>query len=138
MAATCGCGPRGDDDFAVGRLTARGRADRSFSRDGRAYVRFGSMDARPSSIAVDPEGRVVIGGSVRIGGDNDWGLARLRPNGKPDSGFGDGGTIAAQVGAGVEGIQGIAVDGDSRVIAAGLGQGRPSSDFAVARFADAG
>ncbi len=135
VTATCGCGPSGDDDFAVGRLTVRGRPDATFSKDGRAYVRFGSRDARPASIAVDrANAQIVIAGSVRVDGDNDWALARLKPSGKPDRSFGDGFTISASLGGGVEGIREITVDSASRVVAAGLGVGPLGADFAVARF----
>ncbi len=134
IAATCACGPHRDDDFAVGRVTPRGRADRSFSGDGRRFIRFGPSEARPSSIVVDGDGRVVVAGSVRVQGVNDWALARLKPNGRPDRAFGDDGTITAALGAGVEGVQGVAVDAASRVLAVGLGAGTSSSDFAVARF----
>jgi hypothetical protein len=51
-----------------------------------------------------------------------------------DRAFGDDGTIVGAFGAGVEGIRGIAIDSGSRVVAAGLGIGPLSSDFAVARF----
>ena len=49
-------------------------------------------------------------------------------------GRGNEGKIAAQLGAGVEGVRGLAVDEAARVIAAGLGRGPLGSDFAVARF----
>jgi uncharacterized delta-60 repeat protein len=131
--ATCDCGRTGDD-FALGRLTPRGRADRSFGARGRAVAAFGRRDARPSAVAVDGAGRVVAGGSVRRDGDNDWALARFRWNGERDRSFGNGGRISAALGPGVAGVQGIAVDSESRVLAAGLGTGALGSDFAVARF----
>jgi len=134
IAATCACGPEGDDDFAIGRLTARGKPDASFGRRGRAYVSFGRRDARPTSIAVDPAGRMIAAGSVRVASRTDWAVARLKANGRPDPGFGNGGTVAAPLGAGVEGVQGIAADAESRILAVGLGTGALGSDFAVARF----
>jgi uncharacterized delta-60 repeat protein len=134
VTATCDCGPKHGDDFAVGRLTLRGRPDESFSSDGRAFVRFGRTDARPTSIAIDPAGRAVVAGSDRVGESNEWALARLKSNGKLDHAFGDHGTIVAPLGAGVEGVRGIAVDSSSRVVTAGLGLGPLGSDFAVARF----
>ena len=76
----------------------------------------------------------MVGGSVRVDGSTDWGLARLRGNGRPDQGFGDDGSVVAPVGAGVEGVRDVAVDGGPRVVAAGLGLGPLGSDFAVARF----
>ncbi len=54
--------------------------------------------------------------------------------GEPDPYFGDRGRVVAPLGAGVEGVRGVATDGGSRILAAGLGVGPLGSDFAVARF----
>ncbi len=134
VAATCACRTRGDDDMAVARLTRRGRLDAGFGRGGRAYATFGRKDAAASSAAVDPHGRIVLGGSIRAGDRREWALARFTAGGRRDRKFGDGGSLTADIGPGVEGVRDVAVDSASRVLAVGLGSGPDGSDFAVARF----
>lgn len=133
-ASTCACEGGRDDDIALARLTSGGRRDRSFGDGGRTVIGFGTRDAEASSIAVDPEGRTVAGGSVRIGGDESWALARVGPAGDPDSSFGRGGRISADLGPGVDGVRDVAVDADSLIYAVGIGAGPVGSDFAIARF----
>jgi uncharacterized delta-60 repeat protein len=132
--ATCACEGGRDDDMAFARLTPRGRLDPGFGDGGRTVIGFGPSDAEATSITVDPAGRAVAGGSVRIGGRELWALARVTPGGEPDRSFGRGGRISADLGAGNDGIQDVASDSQSRVYAVGLGAGPDGSDFAVARF----
>jgi uncharacterized delta-60 repeat protein len=132
--ATCVCEGGRDDDMAFARLTPRGRLDRRFGDGGRIVVGFGPSDAEATSITVDPAGRAVAGGSVRVGGRELWALARVTPEGQPDRSFGRGGRISADVGAGSDGIRDVASHPQSRVYAVGLGAGPDGADFAVARF----
>lgn len=134
VAATCSCAGGRGEDLAASRLTPRGRTDRGFAGDGTSVIAFGAGDAEATSVAVDPEGRVVIGGSVRIGERARWALARFGATGRPDSSFGAGGRISVDLGAGIDGVRDVAVDPASRIYAVGLGGGPGGSDFAVARF----
>ena len=133
-AATCACEGGRDDDIAIARLAPNGRRDRSFGEGGRSVIAYGAKDAEATSVAIDPEGRAIAGGSVRIGGDEVWALVRVGAGGDPDPSFGPGGRISSDVGPGVDGVRDLAVDAESRIYAVGLGAGPDGSDFAVARF----
>ena len=133
-AATCTCDGGRDDDIAIARLAPGGRRDRSFGDDGRTVIGYGANDAEATSVALDPEGGTVVGGSVRIGGGERWALARVDRDGGPDPSFGRGGRISADLGPGVDGVRDLAVDAESRIYAVGLGSGPDGSDFAIARF----
>lgn len=84
-------------DFAVARFNSRsGLLDPSFSRDGRQIVNFRSgsfsrLDAA-TSVQVDSQGRIYLGGSSLLPGeDSDFAAARLLSDGVLDSSFsGDG------------------------------------------------
>lgn len=66
-------------DFAVARLKASGRRDRSFDGDGIARFGFGpGTDDTASSLARDPvTGRIVVGGGSQADTDGFLALARI-------------------------------------------------------------
>ena len=73
-------GTFGDDlgaDAVLARLNPDGSLDASFGADGRIRTNFGELDF-VAAVAVDPTGRIVLGGSVSSGGryDFDFALAR--------------------------------------------------------------
>ena len=79
---------RGDMD--VVRLNANGTIDDSFDFDGRKEIDFGAA-AFASAVAVQPDGGIVVAGTVDFG---DMAVARLRSDGAFDPGFaGDGTTV---------------------------------------------
>lgn len=100
-------------------LAASGDFDRSFSRDGIVKTGFGSGGRGfgfASTLAVQPNGRVLIAGSASSG---DFGLARFRPNGKLDRSFGDEGTVRIDFGGAEEWADDVAVQDDGRIVVVG-------------------
>ncbi len=84
-----------DSDFAVARLLANGQLDPAFSGDGRATVAFdlaGDLSDGAYGLHIDPDDYIVlVGTAMDVGGD--IAVARLRPDGSLDSGFGVGGKV---------------------------------------------
>jgi uncharacterized delta-60 repeat protein len=79
--------------FAVARVRQNGSLDQSFSGDGRATVNFHKGDEGVWKVAVQSDGTIVLAGWVRNKADTEWntGVAKLKPNGAPDTSFsGDG------------------------------------------------
>jgi uncharacterized delta-60 repeat protein len=62
------------DNFAIARLNPDGSFDNSFDTDGKEEVDFGGDD-EASSIAIDPNGRIVAAGRTSVG--SDFAVARL-------------------------------------------------------------
>lgn len=94
--------------LGVKRLLADGTADPAFGTGGETLVELPSRDtyaiASHAVLAVQPDGRVVVSGSV---------LVRLEADGTLDETFGTAG-----VATGGEGAQAIAVAGDGRIVLA--------------------
>ena len=126
---------RGDRDLAVARLNPDGTLDPSFGGDGRVVVPFdlgGSRDDRAAGVAVLPDGSIVVAATVATDAGDDYGLAKLRPDGTLDPSFGDGGRATIDFGlavrpddlaAGLVAIGGgrLAVGGTAGASADGLG-----------------
>jgi uncharacterized delta-60 repeat protein len=77
-----------DHSCAVARLRTDGRVDGSFGRNGLAERLWAKRSADRAvslrSVAVDPRGRIVVGGSRSFG----FAFARFKPNGHVDRPFG--------------------------------------------------
>ncbi|HEY8142712.1 MAG TPA: Ig-like domain-containing protein [Kofleriaceae bacterium] len=102
-----------DDDFAVARYSQGGVLDDTFGTGGFAIVDFGGTD-RVNDVALDGAGNILLVGEA-VG---EMGIARLTPEGDPDSGFGAGGKVRLDRGGMAEAI-GVAVGSDGSIIVGG-------------------
>lgn len=80
------------DGLAVRRLTVDGRNDRGFGTGGKAVV-FDRNVALASVVALDDQGRVLVGGQRRTRAGGGIVLARLTARGSLDTTFGTGGKV---------------------------------------------
>lgn len=87
-------GPADLENFAVVRFNADGSDDTSFAGDGGASAGFddttGAIDFfyrdRPTSVTADPDGRIIVAGSIFAQDDSDvrWGAIRFNADGSYD------------------------------------------------------
>lgn len=138
VAAT---GVAGNTDFYAGRLKSDGTPDNTFGTNGFVAAGFnlgGSKIDRASTLAVDPLGRVVIGGTVQINAtDFDFGVSRFTSSGALDTSFdGDGGQQVPidQGGSNVDTGYGLLVQPDGRIVIAGTATTASGAKVAVARL----
>ncbi len=153
-------------DFAVMRVLPDGTLDTSFGDGGYTLIDFGPDQTsgdqydRPKSIALGPDGSIVVAGYTAlatkdVGGtsfpnSSDFAVARLLPDGTLDGSFGDGGkrTIPFNLGGNNSSwAYGVAVRADGAIVLVGKAEvGAPNpgaynhntSDIAVARLTPRG
>lgn len=124
-------------DFLVLRYLADGTPDAGFGQGGAVLTAFGSDNDRALAVAIQPDGKIVVGGETQSGASTtgvDYALARYLPNGQLDAGFGQGGKVVTAVSSstGRDTIYALAlpvVDGEQRILAVG-GEG----NFTAARY----
>jgi uncharacterized delta-60 repeat protein len=76
------------------RIDADGSIDRSFGDHGETVVKLGSeYGTEPNSLAVDPTGRILLGGTLQSSEQNSSFLARLRADGQQEVNFGPNGMV---------------------------------------------
>ncbi len=129
-------------DWAVTRLTADGQPDNTFGTWGKAIVAFnlagGTGQDRCFSVAVQPDGKILLAGSAQIGSAVRMAVARLETDGSPDFNFGLGGRITVSFGVQDLGSQAqrVRVLPDGRIVLAGLAYASVSNsiDWALARL----
>jgi len=127
-------------DFALARYLADGSLDSTFSDDGLVTTDFVGYFDEIRDLAVDNGGRIVTGGqSCEFPGNSDevcdFGLARYTSNGILDRRFGRKGRVRTDLGADLsEGIRGVVVQADGRIVAAGDTSGPGASDVGLTRY----
>jgi uncharacterized delta-60 repeat protein len=131
------------------RLTTAGRLDTSFNTDGAISIDLGDMGASGgdlafgTSIAFQPDGKLVATGSASSGAGFDACIVRLNgTDGLPDSGFGVSGVKVVSLASGhVDRIVGLALQPDGKFV---LGGSVPNAavstnfDVVLARFGSSG
>lgn len=138
-----------DVDFAVVRLNADGTFDKTFGDSGRRSFGFdlgGDNIDRATSVAIQSDGGIVVGGFAQIdaAGDFDFAVIRLTSTGDLDANFDKDGrqTIAFDVAGGTleDKSSGVAIDSQGRILLAGSVAGKEAGDFdfGVARLASTG
>lgn len=82
--------------FSVIRLLPNGKSDAAFGAGGLAAAQFGSGLNTANSIAIAPDGKIVVAGlstDAARGNPEAMAIARFKPSGALDSSFGSSGTV---------------------------------------------
>jgi uncharacterized delta-60 repeat protein len=123
--------------FAVVRYHADGSLDISFGAGGIALTDFGGS-AEATSVAIQADGKIVVGGQGGgASGVGGFALARYNVDGSLDVGFGVGGEVVTDLG-GFDVVSGIAIQADGKIVAAGVGTRAGTWDFTLVRYTPSG
>jgi uncharacterized delta-60 repeat protein len=105
--------------------------DRSFGRDGVTLTRFDAGNSVARAVAIGRNKRIVAAGHV----DGEFGLARYKPNGRPDHSFSGDGTVSTSFPEGPAKADAVDIGKKGSVVAAGTTCSQPGScEFAVAKY----
>ncbi|MBL0341845.1 MAG: T9SS type A sorting domain-containing protein [Bacteroidetes bacterium] len=123
--------------FALSRYLINGAVDTSFGINGEVVVDLFSYDSQIRSLALQPDGKVIVAGFVAWP-SSSWyfALARFNPNGTLDSTFGTNGAVTTIVGPEIAVISSIALQTDGKIVAVGHRSTNSSiyNDFVLARY----
>jgi uncharacterized delta-60 repeat protein len=123
-----------DNDFAIARYNADGNLDNSFSVDGKVTTAIGMGDDRGQSVAIQPDGRIVVAGYAHNGVDQDFALARYNTDGTLDNSFSADGKVSTDFGMGHDHGRSVAIQPDGKILVAGYANNGTDDDFALARY----
>ena len=134
IVAVGSVGTTGGQDFALARYNPNGALDPTFSGDGKQTTDFGGGSDGASGVALQGDGEIVAAGCACPDDVNarDFALARYKPNGALDPTFSGDGKQTTDFGASEDRANGVAVQGDGKIVA--VGRGGPKGDFALARY----
>ncbi len=119
---------------------AAGDLDKSFNSDGKLTINFGTPWDYGTSIAIQPDGKIVVAGRVKNpnGNHSDIAVARLLPNGDPDPGFGpnSNGQVTIDVNGGYDQALDIELQNDGKIVLAGscCSPVTPTLEFVLVRL----
>ncbi|HEX6647906.1 MAG TPA: delta-60 repeat domain-containing protein, partial [Pyrinomonadaceae bacterium] len=85
-------------NFALVRYNSDGSLDLSFGTGGKVLTNFGNISAQAYSMALQPDGKIVLAGYVNFNGSESFALARYNTDGTLDAGFGTGGKVHTEFG----------------------------------------
>ena len=136
------------NDFAVARYLSDGTLDASFGTGGKVITKFenrpdgmapGEVSADANSVAVQPDGKIVVAGYANIEGEEDFALVRYNANGTLDATFGSGGKVITDFGRLQQGYSyafgfSLALEPDGKIVVAGVAYIGAGRDFALARY----
>jgi|GEM_PF-1395397 len=104
--------------------------DPGFGVDGQVTTVTEGRQVEVGAMVLQPDGKILVGGSLGMPSGRDFLLARYLPDGELDPGFG---AIVADFGSAHDYVHDIALQADGRIVA--VGTARPGGDFcAIARF----
>jgi uncharacterized delta-60 repeat protein len=126
--------------FALARYQSTGELDPSFGIGGKVTTAFGPTgrlwvyNARASSMGIDSQGRIVVGGT-RANADDEYepislALTRYTPGGDLDDSFSGDGKLARRSGVCCQ----VAIDAQDRIVVGGAGLARYNADGTLDRF----
>ncbi len=130
-----------DEDFAVVRYNTDGTLDSSFGRGGKVRTDFPGLAAVPSSVVIQPDGKIVVAGGAfpLFTFAGNFVIVRYNSNGRLDQSFGNGGIVTTVMSAGSYAFA-VALQSDGKIVAAGtlfvdfvIGD-QSDTDFVVARY----
>jgi len=130
-----------DEDFVVVRCNTDGTLDNTFGSRGRVRTDFPGLAAVPSSVVIQPDGKIVVAGGAfpLFTFAGDFKVVRYNRNGSLDTSFGDGGIVTTTFPEGSYAFD-VALQPDGKIIAAGtvfvdfnIGDSS-DTDFALARY----
>jgi uncharacterized delta-60 repeat protein len=126
-SSTC-CG----QGFTVARYLANGTLDPSSAEGGTVTPSFGGDIEQARGVALEGDDIVAAGYTEPFPGSPAFAIARLRPDGTLDPGFGAGGKATAGFPYPGASASGVAIDSQGRIIAGG-GSGY-LGDYDLARY----
>jgi uncharacterized delta-60 repeat protein len=129
-----GYGTIANAECAVVRLNTDGTFDNTFDGDGKVITSINTLFEEFSSIVIQPDGKIVIGGAAYIGGYTDLLLVRYNSNGSLDNTFDGDGFITTPVGSSGDVINGLTIQADGKLVAAGYAGSGMYTDSYTARF----
>ncbi|HEX8370760.1 MAG TPA: carboxypeptidase regulatory-like domain-containing protein [Pyrinomonadaceae bacterium] len=122
-------------EIAIARFNMNGSLDNTFSQDGKVTLAYLNTDAVAFQAAAQNDGKLVIAGSVRLAGKDNFLLARYNADGTLDNTFEADGIVIASLGASDDVARAVSVQWNGKISVAGYTT-TPNSEkhFAAARY----
>ena len=92
--------------------------DPTFGTGGKVTTEFGGNDLT-YSVAIQPDGKIVVAGSAGIGANEDFAVARYNADGSLDTTFNGTGKLTTDLGGEHDIANGVSIQSDGKIVVAG-------------------
>ncbi|MFN9367078.1 MAG: delta-60 repeat domain-containing protein, partial [Planctomycetota bacterium] len=121
-------------DTAAISVTAINDAPTFLSGDGIVTTAIGTGSDQGWYTAVQADGKIVVGGWVHNGINNDVALVRYNADGSLDTSFGSGGMVTTAIGTSSDQGYSVTVQADGKIVVGGYARIGSTDDFALVRY----
>jgi uncharacterized delta-60 repeat protein len=121
-------------DFCIARFKSDGTLDINFGNSGKLTLDIGSSSDFGYSLAIQSDGKILLGGYCYNGSNNDFCIARFNSNGTLDTSFGSSGIVIQPIGSSDDYGYSLVIQPDGKILLGGICQGVSNNDFCIARF----
>ena len=118
IVAAGACVGNGAASFCVARYLASGLLDAGFGTAGTISTPMGTVVASGRSVALQPNGKIVVAGTCGALGATSFCLVRYEANGSLDSSFGVAGKLSTTIGNSADGFS-VALQPDGKIVVGG-------------------
>ncbi len=124
--------------FAVARFNSDGSVDTTFGTGGAVTIPISTFSSI-TSVLIQPDSKILVGGTATINGSDTFAFARLLTNGSLDNSFGTGGIVDLPLsvfGAGTSfaELESITIQSNGKIIAGGSADPGGIQTFSLARL----
>lgn len=123
-----------DRDFALARFNTDGTLDTSFGNGGKVTTDFAGFDDTALATVLQSDGKILVAGSSKTAFGSDFALVRYTSNGTLDTSFGNGGKVTTDFAGFDDGVTGLHVQPDGKIVVTGTAQNGSNSDFGIVRY----
>jgi len=126
-------------DVIVVRYRTNGTLDTSFATNGRATTTWtGATNEYAYALAIQTDGKIVVGGEGTFSGNDDFIVARYNADGSLDTGFGTGGKASTPVGTSTDIAYALQISNDGLIYLGGTAVVSGNIDYGIVRFTASG
>jgi uncharacterized delta-60 repeat protein len=130
-------------DFALVRYNTNGSLDTEFGNNGKVLTPIGTSLDEIRSIALQNDGKIIAGGSTRVGTQTDLAIARYNSNGILDTAFGNDGKVITPIASNsTDNASSVIIQASGKIIVVGTAitgvSPNVSSDIAIVRYNSTG
>jgi uncharacterized delta-60 repeat protein len=124
----------GSYDFVLIRCRPNGTLDSSFNSGGVVATPTTGNNEQATSMALQPDGKIVVAGVSGTFPNQDFMLARYHSYGALDSSFGTDGMVTTPLGSGNDHAASVVLQADGKIVLAGTSSNGSNNDFALVRY----
>ena len=111
-----------------------GDLDPTFDGDGKVTTDFAGSTDEGKGVAIQGDGKIVAAGVAFASGTDDFALVRYNTDGSLDTTFDGDGRVTTDFAGSTDQANGVVIQGDGKIVAAGYALVSGNFDFALARY----